>query len=130
MDDDLIRRIEQFQACIETRDRDLAREVLDQAFALVLAHPMRATMPRERWLEVLADYVVHEYRVHDQVIDLDGDTAAVLQRSDMSATVLGEDRSGLFVITDVWRRRTGTWRVWRRHSTPLTAGVMPGANDT
>jgi hypothetical protein len=45
----------------------------------------------------------------------------------MHAIVLGEDRSGLFVISDVWRRRGGSWKVWRRHSTPLAAGVTPGA---
>lgn len=130
MDNDLIRRMEQFQACIETRDADLARQVLDDGYMLVLVHPRRATMARARWLEVLPDYIVHEYQVHDQVIDVDGDAAAVLQRAHMSATVLGEDRSGLFVISDLWRRRTGTWRVWRRHSTPLAAGVIPGANET
>jgi hypothetical protein len=45
----------------------------------------------------------------------------------MSATVLGEDRSGTFIITDVWRHRSDGWRVWRRHSTPMFAGDMPGA---
>ena len=35
------------------------------------------------------------------------------------ATVLGEDRTGMFIITDLWRRVEGTWRVWKRHSTPL-----------
>jgi hypothetical protein len=45
----------------------------------------------------------------------------------MHSTVLGEDRSGTFVITDVCRRRRSEWRLWRRHSTPLAAGRMPGA---
>jgi hypothetical protein len=31
------------------------------------------------------------------------------------------------VLDDVWRRRADGWRVWRRHSTPLAAGRMPGA---
>jgi hypothetical protein len=44
----------------------------------------------------------------------------------MKATVLGEDRSGLFVISDVWRRGEQGWRVWRRHSTPLSAGALAG----
>jgi ketosteroid isomerase-like protein len=84
-------------------------------------------MPRSRWLEVLADYVVHEYEVEESSVDRDGDCAAALQRVRMRATVLGEDRSGTFVISDVWRLRADGWRIWRRHSTPLSAGGMPGA---
>jgi hypothetical protein len=127
MDPDLAPRIDDFERCIESRDRTLADTVLDQDYALVLVHPAAAVMPRERWLEVLPDYVVHEYEVQERIVDVDGDTAAVLQRVRMQATVLGEDRSGLFVISDTWRKRDGVWKVWRRHSTPLEAGRMPGA---
>ena len=126
MPDDLIRRMEEFQRCIEARDRTAAEQILDEGYALVCVQPGPAMMPRERWLEVLEHYVVHSYEVQEQLIDSDGDCAAVFSRARMEATVLGEDRSGVFVISDVWRRRDGTWRVWRRHSTPLSAGVLPG----
>jgi ketosteroid isomerase-like protein len=56
-----------------------------------------------------------------------GDIGLVLHRAFQEAIVNGADRSGLFVLTDIWRRIDGTWRVWRRHSTPLTAGTMPGS---
>lgn len=125
--ENLERRVEDFQRCIETRDAVLARDVLDDDYALVLVHPSAATMPRERWLAVLDDYVVHSYEVQTRTTHVDGDCAAILQCVQMSATVLGEGRSGLFVISDFWRLRDGEWRVWRRHSTPLAAGVMPGA---
>ncbi len=115
-----------FQACIETRDRALAEAILDEDFALVLVHPAVAVMPRERWLAVLPDYVVRSLHVAESVIDVAGDVAVVLHRDEMSATVLGEDRSGTFVITDIWQLREAGWRIWRRHSTPLAAGHMPG----
>jgi len=73
-------------------------------------------MPRARWLEVLQDYVVHSYSVEEQRIDRSGDVAAVLSKVYMRATVLGEDRSGLFVISDFWRHGKDGWSVWRRHS--------------
>jgi hypothetical protein len=120
-------RIEAFQRCIETRDRSLAEDVLDEDYALELVQPTVARMPRERWLEVLPDYIVHAYETEESILTIDGDYAVVLQRVSMSATVLGIDRSGYFVMSDVWRRRDGTWRVWRRHSTPVSAGSMPGA---
>ena len=74
------------------------------------------------WLKMLPDYVVHEWTLTEQVIDVDGDLGVILQRVFMRATVLGRDRSGIFILTDIWRRRNGRWLVWRRHSTPLSAG--------
>lgn len=126
MSDDLRRQLEAFQRCIEQRDARAADEVLDEDFALVLVQPQPAVMPRARWLEVLSDYVVHEYEVEEQVVDSDDDCTVVLQRVRMEATVLGEDRSGVFVVSDIWRRRPVGWRIWRRHSTPLEARAMPG----
>jgi hypothetical protein len=89
---------------------------------------------------MLPDYVVHRYEVQERIVDMhpDGTIAAVLHRAQMDATVLGEDRSGLFVVSDLWRRDASAgagggadgrdWRLWRRHSTPLSAGRMPGAS--
>ena len=126
MHDDLQQAIDRFARCILDRDRGVAESVLDPDYQLVLVQPARAVMPRARWLEVLDDYVVHDYTVEESIVDINVDTAVVLHRDRMSATVLGEDRSGTFVITDVWRLTADGWRVWRRHSTPLSAGNMPG----
>ena len=126
MVDQLEDRIASFQRCIESRDRETAEDLLHPEYALVLVQPGKAVMPRIRWLELLPDYVVHAYTVEERIVDVDGDVAAVIHRAEMQATVLGEDRSGLFVISDVWRRTDGQWQVWRRHSTPLRAGPMPG----
>ena len=115
-----------FQRCIEERDASGAEDLLDDDYALVLVQPARAVMPRQRWLEVLADYLVHSYNIEEQIVDVDVDCATVLHRVTMQATVLGQDRSGVFVISDVWRLRDGTWRLWRRHSTPISAAEMPG----
>jgi len=120
-------QLHQFQRCVIDRDHQAADGVLDPDFALVLVQPEAVVMPRDRWLQVLSDYVVHEWTVEEQHLDDDGDgCAALLQRVQVRATVLGEDRSGPFVMSDLWRRRDDTWRIWRRHSTPLSAGPMPG----
>lgn len=119
--------MQEFQRCVVDRDHDAAEAVLDPEFALVLVQPEPAIMPRTRWLEVLIDYVVHEWSVEEQLLDVDDrGWAALLQRVQVRASVLGEDRSGPFVISDLWRLRDGTWRIWHRHSTPLLAGPMPG----
>ncbi len=123
---DLVESMAEFQRCVEERDRAGAEHALDPGFALVLVSPAPAQMPKARWLEVLQDYVIHDYVVEEQTVDEDGDCAAVASRVRMSATVLGEDRSGTFVISDVWRQRASGWLLWRRHSTPITAGRLPG----
>lgn len=125
--DDLTAAMRRFDDAVLQRDHTAAEEVLDEDYALVRVHPSAGVMRRVRWLEVLDDYVVHSYAVDEQHVDQVDDVAAVLSRVRMQATVLGEDRSGLFLISDIWRRRDGSWRVWRRHSSPLTAGDMPGA---
>lgn len=125
--DDLAARTAAFQRCVEERDAAAAEDLLDDDYALVLVHPTPAVMPKARWIEVLADYVVHGHEVLESFTDVDGDCAAILQQVRQDATVLGGDRSGMFVLTDIWRRRDGQWRLWRRHSTPLAAGAMPGA---
>lgn len=124
--DDLTAAMDRFQHAVEERDRAGASEVLDADYALVLVQPARAAMPLDRWLEVLPDYVVHEYECEEIVVDVADAIAVVLHRDRMKATVFGQDRSGTFVITDVWRRTDDRWRLWRRHSTPLSAGRMPG----
>jgi hypothetical protein len=124
-DDDLREAMARFDRVIRERDQALAAETLHQQFALVLVHPAPAIVPRSRWIEMLPDYLVHDWQAEEQVIDVDDDLGTVHQRVAMRATVLGEDRSGLFVLTDVWRRGPGGWRVWRRFSAPLTAGAMP-----
>lgn len=125
--DDLTAAMTRFDDAVRQRDHSAAEEVLDADFALVLVHPAPAVMPRARWLGTLGDYVVHSYIIEEQHVDRSEDVAAVLSKVRMQATVLGQDRSGLFIITDVWRLRADRWQIWRRHSSPLTAGELPGA---
>ena len=98
--------------------------MLADDYALVLMHPVKAVLTRDQWLAMLPDYVVHEWKVEERVLDVATDTASVMQRVVMKATVAGVDRSGPFVLSDTWRRSKGEWRVWRRHSTPLEAGTL------
>lgn len=117
-----------FERVVVQRDPILALAVLHHDFALVLVFPVPAVMPRVRWLEVLPDYHIEAYDVQEQHLDVLGNCATLMQRLNMTATVLGEDRSGAFVFSDVWLHSDEGWRIWRRHSTPLAAGPMPGVD--
>ncbi|MCW2751320.1 MAG: hypothetical protein JWR83_2430 [Aeromicrobium sp.] len=102
-----------------------ADPVMHPDFALVLVHPAPAVVTRQEWFDMLPDYIVHEWDVQERHVDAQGDSAAALQRVRMEATVLGQDRSGLFVVSDIWLRGSDGWQIWKRHSTPLQASVMP-----
>lgn len=122
---DVIELSLRWDRAIQERDVSAAQELLHDGFALVLVQPAKVVMPREQWLALLPDYVVTEWNVREHVIDVDGDVAAILQRVDMKAMVAGQDRSGTFVTSDLWRKVSGDWKVWRRHSTPFSAGELP-----
>jgi ketosteroid isomerase-like protein len=126
--DDVLARAAGWQALLEARDVENIRGFMHEDYALVLVVPSEATVPLDEWLRMLPDYVVHSWEIHQQIAHVNDDTAAVLTLGTQHATVRGGDRSGRFVITDVWLRgRADQWRIWRRHSTPDTAGAMPRA---
>lgn len=125
MTSELEQRLDDFQRVINERDRVAAETVLHPDYALVLVHPAPAVITRSQWLDALPAYIVDEWAVQERHIDVDGGCAAVLQRGFQRATVRGQDRSGVFIVSDVWLRTGNTWQIWKRHSTPLTAGTMP-----
>jgi ketosteroid isomerase-like protein len=122
---DLQQAMTEFARVVNERDVAGAEQILDPAYALITVRPNAVVVPRRSWLDVLPEYVVHEWSVDEDLVDVDGDVAVVMQRVMMRATVLGKDRSGTFVCSDVWRRRDGQWRIWRRHSTQLDVDPAP-----
>lgn len=124
---ELRRRAIAWESCILRRDTSGAQAFTTDDFTVVILQPVRAIVPRAQWLRTIAGYQIRDYQTEDEVVEVDGDLGIVMQRIRQLATVLGQDRSGVFIHTDLWRRRKGEWRVWRRHSTPLTAGPYPTA---
>ena len=121
--DDLAVRSDDFDRVVLTRDRELAAEVLAEDYALVLVHPEPAVVPRSAWIEMLPDYVVHEWEVQEQKIEVRNDVGAVLQRIRMEATVLGQDRSGPFVVV-------GPVGAGRRRVAGLAPALHPAQRGT
>ena len=108
------------------RDEAAAATILHDEYALVLVHPQPARVERDEWLRTLAGYVITSWSVRGSAWDVRPDLAVHLQLVEMQATVFDADRSGLFAMSDTWLRGgDGTWRVWRRHSTPMSAGAVP-----
>ena len=124
--DDVRARADAWQSAIQERDVAAAQDLLHQDYALVLVVPAAVTVDREEWLRVLPDYVVHHYEVHEQFLHVGNATASALTLATQHATVLGQDRSSRFILSDTWLRGDdGSWRVWRRHSTPTSPMAIP-----
>jgi ketosteroid isomerase-like protein len=73
-------------------------------------------VPRAAWLETLKVYETKAFTIDDAQVHIYGDTAVAFMLVTQEATVNGQDRSGQFVITDVWVKEPAGWRVAERHS--------------
>jgi ketosteroid isomerase-like protein len=120
-------RTDAWQLTIEARDPEAAAHFLSDDYALVILQPQPVVVRRDEWLRMLPDYDVRGYSVEERIVQAGGDLCTVFQRVDQTAVVKGVERSGIFILVDVWVREATAWRVWRRHSTPLSAGPAPRA---
>lgn len=73
-------------------------------------------IPRAAWLDTLKAYETKNFTIDDLKVHVYGDTAIVLMLFTQQALVRGQDRSGQFLITDVWVKDTSGWHVAERHS--------------
>lgn len=110
---------------LRARDQSRVVEYLHDEYALTLVHPVPVVVARDEWLQTLDDYIIEHWDVRGSNWDVLPTVAAHLQLIDQRANVLGNRRDGLFAISDIWLPVEDRWVVWRRHSTPLTAGEMP-----
>lgn len=112
--------------------RDLARLnalVTDDFFVTIAAQGMPLqTTPRERWLSVMPAYEIQSINIDDIRATLYDQIAVVSLLWSQRATVNGNDRSGTFFITDIWRKTADGWRVAERHSSrpEPAAAARPG----
>lgn len=118
---------DRWQLTIQARDPEEAARFLSDDYALVILQPQPAVVRRDEWLRLLLDYIVSGYSVEERIVEAGSDLCTVFQRVDQTALVKGVERSGIFILVDVWVRQADAWRVWRRHSTPLSAGAAPRA---
>ena len=103
---------------MQTRDLTQLNElVADDFFVTIAAQgmPLQITR-RERWLSVMPNYEIQEMTIDDIRVQVYGDFAVVTLLWTQRATVNGNDRSGTFFITDIWRNTENGWRVAERHS--------------
>lgn len=86
-------------------------------YALTIAPTLEGPqLVREQWLATVQRYQMHADRWEASDVHVRGDVAVVVSRLWQHATPGGRDRSGYFIVTDLWRRDRGEWRVSSRFS--------------
>jgi ketosteroid isomerase-like protein len=119
--EDELRRLEhRFMTAVAERDVDFLERHLGEEFTLITGRPGHETRDRSEWLEVTATaYEIHSFRFDElDVLDY-GDVAVVRSRYSQEATMGDAERSQSYLMTDIWHRRDGAFRLVSRHISPL-----------
>jgi ketosteroid isomerase-like protein len=107
-----------FAAAIKTQDTLQTKRF--QAENYFLAYTVQGMpiqiVPRQSWLILLKDYVTESFTIDDIKVNVYGKTAIAMLLFTQKATVRGQDRSGQFVLTDIWHKGKKGWLIAERHS--------------
>jgi ketosteroid isomerase-like protein len=109
-----------FMTAVAERDIVFLERHLGEEFTLTTGRPGHQTRGRAEWLEVTATaYEIRSFRFDElDVLDY-GDVAVVRCRYSQEAKMGGADRSQSYLMTDVWHRSEGAFRLVSRHISPL-----------
>ena len=96
------------------KDIQLCNDILDDSFVLTSATGV--LIRKSEWLEkATGAFAATEFNWLSIVVrNIASDVAIAHVKSSQVATVYGKDWSGVFLMTDVWVRREGKWRVVAR----------------
>jgi hypothetical protein len=106
-----------------TRERDLEflERHLAEEFTLTTGRPEAEVRARGEWLEVTQEsYVIDSFDFDEIDVRVYGHVAVVASRYRQKASMGDLDRTGSYLMTDVWVRRKGRWQLVCRHSTALS----------
>ena len=105
-------------AAIQRQDIAAMDQFLSPRYSLFIAvqGDRLKIVPRAVWLDTLKVYETKAFNIDDSQVHIYGDAAIVLMLVTQQAVVRGQDRSGQFLITDVWVKEAPGWRVAERHS--------------
>lgn len=117
---DILQRTREWHDAIMRSDTALLDDILLPEYSLTIPPALeQAHVPRAAWLTNVGAYQLRADRWEASDVHVMGDAAVVTSRFWQHATPRGRDRSGYFVLTDLWRREGGAWRVASRFSTWL-----------
>jgi ketosteroid isomerase-like protein len=114
MSESLEKLEEELAAAVRGRDRAAAEALLADDFALTSSLGTGLHVDKEAWLAGLERIETEELRARDVQAEVFGDVGLVVWRMDWEARLGEDDLSGPYLVSDVWMRANGGWRLrWR-----------------
>ena len=108
---------------VRLRDAAWLEDRLGAEFVLVTGRPGHEVRSREEWIRVTAEeYEIESFAFEELEVLEYGEVAIARARYRQEGRMGGADRAGAYLMTDVWVRREGDWRLVTRHISPLEEG--------
>ena len=105
---------------VQQRDMAALEQLLGEEFTLTTGRKDAEVRRRQEWLDVTREsYEVDQWAYEEMDVRVYGDAAVVRSRYRQTARMGGADRTGVYLMTDVWVRRDGRWQAVTRHISPL-----------
>ena len=117
--EEIIELEKSFAELVKSRDTIQIKKLQSETYFLAVGiqgKPLQP-VPRNRWLKNLKNYVVESYSIDDIKVNIYGNTGVAMLMFTQKATVRGQDRSGQFILTDIWNKGNHGWLIAERHST-------------
>jgi len=109
-----------FQAAVADRDLATLDELLGPEFMLTTGRAAAPVRARDEYLRITAaSYVIEGWEFEELDAVPLGDAAVVRARYRQRGSMDGADRTGVFLLTDVWAERDGLPQLVTRHSSAL-----------
>jgi hypothetical protein len=109
-----------FQATVAERELAVLEELLAPEFTLTTGRAAAPVRTRAEYLRITAEtYRIEDWDFEELDVVTLGETAVVRARYRQRGSMGGSDRTGDFLLTDVWTERGGRPQLVTRHSSAL-----------
>ncbi|HEX3268721.1 MAG TPA: nuclear transport factor 2 family protein [Gaiellaceae bacterium] len=99
---------------VRSGEAEAAARLLHDEFELTSSLGTGLHVPREAWLENIGAIRTEELSGRDAQVQEFGDVGVAVWRMDWQASWGDDDLSGPYLVSDVWLRDAGSWRLrWR-----------------
>jgi len=109
---------QQWTRAFQTRDIERLKQLITDDYSVMIGAEGQQILrvEREPWLKVAPEYETVSGSIDDIAVRVYGDTAVVWMLYTQVARIQGNDRSGQFVLNDVWVKQGNEWRMSARLS--------------
>src|SRR5215469_553281 len=107
---------EDWMKAVAQKDQEALKRLMADEFTLTSAYSTGDVITRDEFLKNIQSVKQNELSFYNASVSIYGDVAVLKARIKDNYTINGEDRSGDYLITDVWVKRDGHWQVVTRHS--------------